>query len=200
MKTALLYSGGKDSSLAAVILSRLGFDVTLYTATFGIKGSWRLARDSARALGFEHQRLELDPSLLEEACEQIEDDGFPKDGINSIHRAALEAVAEDHPVIADGTRRDDRVPKLDLGIIRSIEDRFDTEYIAPLSGIGYRTLNRLTEEFFVLEQRRTDQMEKGDYEAEIWAYMEARGLDPRDYFPHRHLQSRVLGFRKSYHR
>jgi hypothetical protein len=194
-KAALLYSGGKDSSLAAVILSKLGYDIILCTASFGINGAWEKAREAARALGFHHKKLPLNPSVLEVACSRIERDGFPKNGINLIHKAALEEVAAGYPVVADGTRRDDRAPKLQPGEIRSLEDRFDTEYIAPLSGIGYRTLNGLTKDMFILEERETDRMEKGDYEAEVWSYMEEMGLDPREFFPKRHIQSRVLGYR-----
>ena len=36
MKAAVLYSGGKDSSFMAVMLKRLGLDVELCTANFGV--------------------------------------------------------------------------------------------------------------------------------------------------------------------
>ena len=35
MKAAVLYSGGKDSSLVGVMLKRLGLDVEMFTANFG---------------------------------------------------------------------------------------------------------------------------------------------------------------------
>ena len=36
MKACVLYSGGKDSSLMGLTLKRLGFDVELITANFGV--------------------------------------------------------------------------------------------------------------------------------------------------------------------
>jgi len=55
MKAAILYSGGKDSSLMAVILKRLGYHVELLTANFGVFPSWKSAARSASALGFKHR-------------------------------------------------------------------------------------------------------------------------------------------------
>ena len=40
MKAAVLYSGGKDSSFMAVMLKRLGLDVELCTANFGVYDSY----------------------------------------------------------------------------------------------------------------------------------------------------------------
>ena len=40
MKAAVLYSGGKDSSFMAVMLKRLGLDVELCTANFGVYESY----------------------------------------------------------------------------------------------------------------------------------------------------------------
>ena len=51
MKAAVLYSGGKDSSLMAVILDRLGYDVELITINFGIFNSSIPAQESAKSLG-----------------------------------------------------------------------------------------------------------------------------------------------------
>ena len=36
MKAYVLYSGGKDSSLIAILLKRMGFDVELLTVNFGV--------------------------------------------------------------------------------------------------------------------------------------------------------------------
>jgi predicted subunit of tRNA(5-methylaminomethyl-2-thiouridylate) methyltransferase len=47
MKAAVLYSGGKDSSFVAVMLERLGLDVELYTANFGVYDSYVPAQKSA---------------------------------------------------------------------------------------------------------------------------------------------------------
>ena len=40
MKACVLYSGGKDSSFMAVMLKRLGLDVELCTANFGVYDSY----------------------------------------------------------------------------------------------------------------------------------------------------------------
>ena len=60
MKAAVLYSGGKDSSFVAVMLERLGLDVELYTAKFGVYDSYIPAGKSAEALGFNHNVLKMD--------------------------------------------------------------------------------------------------------------------------------------------
>ena len=49
MKAAVLYSGGKDSSFTAVMLKRLGLDVELYTANFGVYDSYIPASKSAKS-------------------------------------------------------------------------------------------------------------------------------------------------------
>ena len=77
MKAAVLYSGGKDSSLVAVMLERLGYEVELLTANFGVFPSWEPAAESASCLGFKHRILKMDTGVLEEAVETILNDGFP---------------------------------------------------------------------------------------------------------------------------
>jgi len=39
-------------------------------------------------------------------------------------------------VVADGTRRDDRVPTLDRSFAQSLEDRHGVSYVRPLLGYG----------------------------------------------------------------
>ena len=129
MKTCVLYSGGKDSSIIAVILNKLGYCVELVTVNFGVYPSWKAAAESASNLGFTHRILDGDPNVLKDAVDTIINDGFPNNGINHIHKYALELAAKEYSVVADGTRRDDRVPKLDLNEIRSFEDRNGVEYI-----------------------------------------------------------------------
>ena len=58
MKAAVLYSGGKDSSFMAVMLNRLGLDVELCTANFGVYDSYIPASKSATSLGFTHKVLD----------------------------------------------------------------------------------------------------------------------------------------------
>lgn len=192
-----LYSGGKDSSLAAWILTRLGYDVRLVTVSFGILDNWRFAREAAENLGFEHRVLYMPREILERAADMAIEDGHPSNAIQFIHEKALEALASLPEVerISDGTRRDDRVPLLDLPKARSLEDRFNVAYIRPLLGIGYRTIKELTERLFVVEIRESEQLEKADYEVELRHLLRERGIDPLTIFPKSHYQSRVLGWR-----
>ncbi|MBC7118784.1 MAG: hypothetical protein H5T38_07540, partial [Methanobacteriaceae archaeon] len=166
MKACVLYSGGKDSSLMATILKRLNLEVELVTANFGVYKSWIPAAKSAKALGFPHRVLKLDKSVLDRAVEKIIDDGFPNNGIDFVHRQVLEAAAGEYDIIADGTRRDDRTPKLTSNEIRSFEDRNSVEYIN-LAGFGYKTINRLASQLFILKKERSDIHNNSDYEIEI---------------------------------
>ena len=87
MKAAVLYSGGKDSSFMAVMLKRLGLDVELCTANFGVYDSYIPASKSAESLGFNHKVLDLDFEILDKTCDMIMDDGFPNEGIKFIHES-----------------------------------------------------------------------------------------------------------------
>lgn len=107
MNACVLYSGGKDSSLMAVILDKLGYEIELVTVNFGILPSWKAASQSARNIGFPHRVLEVDENILREGVEMILKDDFPNNGLNLIHYHALQAAAEKYPLVADGTRRDD---------------------------------------------------------------------------------------------
>ncbi|MBP1910756.1 DUF7411 family protein [Thermococcus stetteri] len=198
MRVYHLYSGGKDSSLAAWILTRMGYEVKLVTATFGTFDNWKYARETARKLGFEHEVMKLPREILERATEMAVEDGRPGRAIQFIHEKALEALASRPEVerVSDGTRRDDRVPYLDLPKARSLEDRFNVAYIRPLLGLGYRTINELVESLFEVEIRESEELEKSDYEVELRQLLRERGIDPLSIFPKRHYQSRVMGWRE----
>ncbi len=193
-----LYSGGKDSSLSAWLLTRLGYEVRLVTVSFGILDNWRFARRTAERLGFEHRVLYLPRETLEKAADMAVKDGHPNNAIQFIHERALEELASLPEVerISDGTRRDDRVPFLDLPKARSLEDRFNVAYIRPLLGLGYKTIRELTERLFVVEIRESKELEKADYEVELRHLLRERGINPLEIFPKRHYQSRVLGWRE----
>jgi len=196
MKVHHLYSGGKDSSLAAWILERLGYEVELVTVTFGLLENWRYARETAERLGFRHRVLELPREVLERAGEMAMSDGHPNNAIQFIHERALEALASLPEVerVSDGTRRDDRVPLLDLPKARSLEDRFGVAYIRPLLGLGYRTIRELVEKLFVVEIGESEKIEKADYEVELRHLLREKG--GKEIFPKRHYQSRVLGWKR----
>ncbi len=99
MKACVLYSGGKDSSLMGVILTRLGYDVELVTANFGVYDSFYPARNSAESINLKHRVLNLDVSILERAVDMIMEDGFPNEGIKLIHKEVVEAVADEYDVV-----------------------------------------------------------------------------------------------------
>lgn len=171
MQLALLYSGGKDSSLAALLLEEF-YDLRLVTATFGLTNDWQHAERAADALGFPFETLSLDEEVAERAVDRILDDGFPRNGIQKAHDHAVERAAElDVAAIADGTRRDDRVPNVSRASAQSIEDRFGVDYIAPLSGFGRHAVDRLVEATFEVEAGPSEQIQKADYESELRALL-----------------------------
>jgi predicted subunit of tRNA(5-methylaminomethyl-2-thiouridylate) methyltransferase len=167
MELALLYSGGKDSSLAAHLLDRF-YDVRCVTGSFGLTDDWEHAERAAAELGFPFERVELDPAVAEEAAETMIADGYPRNGIQRVHEHALEAIAErDVDAVADGTRRDDRVPTVSRAQAQSLEDRHGVDYISPLSGFGRHAVDRLVEETFDVQQGPSEEVPKADYEDEL---------------------------------
>ena len=193
MKAGVLYSGGKDSSLIAVILKRMGITVELVTANFGVYNSYIPASKSAEALNLNHKVLKLDKEILKKTTKIIIEDGFPNNGINYIHKNVIEKITHIYPIIADGTRRDDKTPKLDKNQIKSLEDRKNIQYIN-LDGFGFRTIETLSNNLFKISNEKTNKENSSDYEIEIRCLMEEEGYSSKDFFPE-HYQTRVLGFK-----
>ncbi|WP_436902868.1 DUF7411 family protein [Halovenus halobia] len=196
MEVGLLSSGGKDSALAALLLDPY-CDVTVLCGSFGITDDYEHAMAAGEALGFETQRVELESELAREAAEQMVEDGYPRNGIQRVHEHALErAAALDFDGIADGTRRDDRVPTVPRSLAQSIEDRFDVAHLAPLAGIGRGAIDQLAAEQLQVETGPSEEIKKGDYESEIRALIvEEYGSETvAEIFPE-HAQSRVTGRR-----
>jgi hypothetical protein len=197
MELALLYSGGKDSTLAALLLDSF-YDVTLVTACFGVTEDWRHAREAARALGYGFERVELDRDVARDAVDRIYADGYPRNGIQRVHIHALERVAElDVTAIADGTRRDDRVPTVSRAQAQSLEDRNDVDYLSPLSGFGRRAIDRLVERRLDVESGPSAAVPKADYESELRALLAEIHGDAAvsEVFPD-HTQTRVRGLKE----
>ena len=194
MKAAVLYSGGKDSSFMAVMLERLGLDVELCTANFGVYDSYVPASKSAASLGFSHKVLDFDTELLEKTCDMIMKDGFPNDGIKFIHENVVEEVSEKYDIIADGTRRDDRTPKLTVNQIRSLEDRKDVQYIN-LDSFGHKSVKLITSALFEISHEKSNRDNSSDYEVEIRTLIDERGGNSLDIFP-QHYQTRVIGYKR----
>ncbi len=196
MKAAVLYSGGKDSSLVAVILHRLGYQVELLTANFGVYPSFKPAEKTAKNLGFSHRVLRADKTFLEKAVSRIVDDGYPNQGINYLHKQVLELAASRYEVVADGVRRDDRVPRLSPPEVNSFQDRHGVEYIN-LSGFGHWTINNLAEKLFRLKKESTNPQNNSDYEIEIRHLIrEKSGREVAENLFPPHTQSRVIGWRE----
>jgi len=197
MRCGLLFSAGKDSTLAALLLDRF-YDVTLVSGTFGVVDP-EPARESAEAVGFDHETVDLDSAVAHEAVTRMYEDSYPRNGIQQVHEHAVERVASgDWDAVADGTRRDDRVPTVDRPLAQSVEDRFGVDYLAPLSGIGRGAIDAMAEAALVVETGPSADIPKADYEVELRALLaEAygeRAVD--DVFPD-HTQSRVVGRRDS---
>lgn len=197
MKACVLYSGGKDSSLMAFILNKLGYDVELVTVNYGIYPSWKPAAESASNLNFNHRVIKADSDTIRTAVQTILSDGFPNNGINQLHKYSLELVAKEYDVVADGTRRDDRIPKLNMNEVRSFEDRNNVEYIN-LGGFGHKSMNHLSKTLFEVKKELTNMDNNSDYEIEIrYLISEIEGESAAlKIFPE-HLQSRVIGWRKN---
>ena len=196
MELALLYSGGKDSTLAALVLERF-YDVTLVTAHFGVTDSWQHAQDAADAAGFEFRELELPRGIADDAVEKMRADGYPRNGIQHVHEHALEAIADlDVDAVADGTRRDDRVPTVSRAQAQSLEDRHDVDYLSPLSGFGRGAVDRLVNAELDVEVGPSEEIPRADYEAELRAVLaDEDGEDAiQDVFPE-HDQTYVHGLR-----
>jgi predicted subunit of tRNA(5-methylaminomethyl-2-thiouridylate) methyltransferase len=197
MKACVLYSGGKDSSLMAVILQNLGYQVELVTVNFGIFPSWKPAVETATRLGYPHQIMKAESKLLQNAAEMILNDGYPNNGINYIHQQTLLLAADKYPVIADGIRRDDKVPKLHPNQIRSLEDSQKVEYLN-LTGFGHKTIDKLSKKLFNIKKELTTLDNNSDYEIEIRHLInQLRGDGTASHIFPKHIQSRVIGWREN---
>ncbi len=201
MQASVLFSGGKDSSLAAIMLEPF-FDVGLVTCTFSLLPVADHARETADELGFAHRVVCLERSILEDAYEMIIKDGFPKNAIDHIHRSAVEHIASEKKdiFIADGIRRDDRVPLIDRSQSRSIEDRFGVHYICPLQGFGRAAVNKLVKEHLIIKEGPSEKIIKSDYEAELRELIRQRnGPDLVGKLFPSHIQSHVVERKREYY-
>jgi predicted subunit of tRNA(5-methylaminomethyl-2-thiouridylate) methyltransferase len=196
MELALLYSGGKDSTLAALLLDSF-YDVRLVTTHFDVTDDWRHARDAAAALDYPFESVVLDRSVAEAAVERIHEDGYPRNGIQRVHEHALEVVAADGvDAVADGTRRDDRVPTMSRAGAQSLEDRHGVDYVAPLWGFGRGAVDRLVDATLDVRSGPSAEIEKADYEGELRALMaEQYGIDAVEAAFPDHVQTAVRGLR-----
>jgi len=193
---AVLYSGGKDSTLAALVLEEF-YDVTLVTATFAVTDEWEHAEEAAERIGLPFERVDLDRDVAEDALDQLQADGFPRNAIQLIHEHALETVAAlEYDAVADGTRRDDRVPRVSRASAQSLEDRHGVDYVAPLVGFGRGAVDRLVDATLEVTVGPSEEIHRADYEGELRALLaEREGEDAvGEVFPD-HDQTIVTGLR-----
>ena len=123
----------------------------------------------------------------------IMEDGFPNDGIKYLHEAVVEEVANHYDLVADGTRRDDKTPKLNRNQIRSLEDRKDIQYMN-LDSFGYKTIKYLVDNLFELKHEKSNKDTSSDYEVEIRLLIDKKGGNSSDIFPE-HYQTNVSGLK-----
>lgn len=193
MRVSLLYSGGKDSSLCALLLEPF-FEVELVTCTFGLTEAWRTAQRAAIMLGFAHRVVTLPRDILDECVSMLLDDGFPHNAIKFVHFKAVEHLIKNGAkLVADGTRLNDRVPKLTYAELQSLEYKYGSCIIRPLMGYSKPSVMALVRRYFEIEENESDMIDKADYETEIRHVIRERyGTEKvRELFPH-HTQSRVI--------
>ncbi len=191
MKAGVLYSGGKDSSLSALLLSR-DYDVELLTFVFDAARPLPAIENAARELGFPFRKIAFPAGFLDEMADMVVRDGHPVNAINEIHSRSLLRAAEEYEVVADGTRRDDKVPMRMPAEVQSFEMKHGVSYVRPLLGIGKKEIIHLAERFFEIAYGETGTLENGDYESEIRDALKRRNIDLKPLFPDHHEQSLVL--------
>ncbi len=192
MKAGVLYSGGKDSSLAAILLGTY-YEVELNTFVFNPLRQIPSLEAAAGALGYPLKKRVFEEGLMEEMADLVIAKGYPNDAINAVHQAAIESLATEYDVVGDGTRFDDRVPMLSREAVQSLMGRTGCSYVRPLLGIPRREVDRLADRLLVVTYGETGTIRNGDYEAEIRDAIRARGLDVAPLFPAHHEQSLVVG-------
>jgi predicted subunit of tRNA(5-methylaminomethyl-2-thiouridylate) methyltransferase len=192
MNAGVLYSGGKDSSLAAIMLGTY-YEVELNTFVFDSARNIPSVEAAARALGFPLKKRVLKEGLLNEAVKLVKERMYPNNAINLVHRTAVESLCSEYKVVGDGTRFNDRVPMLSLSEVQSLESRTKCSYVRPLLGYTKPEVDRLVDRFLVVTYGETGTIENGDYEAEIREACRKSGIDPVLLFPPHHDQSLVVG-------
>ena len=88
MKAGVLFSGGKDSSLAAIMLGTY-YEVELNAFVFDPFRHVPSVEAAAGALGFPLIKREFDRGLLDEMANLVKTCGYPNDAIHSNTRLPL---------------------------------------------------------------------------------------------------------------
>ena len=189
-----MFSGGKDSSLAALLLEPFFDEIELVTFSFGHDDTWMRAADAARELDHPHRRMVFEDGVLEQALEILLRTGYPNDALNYVHPIAVETIAKECEFVADGTRRDDRAPKMGFSAIRSLEDRLHMQYLRPLAGLGQKTIRAMASRYLDFEEEQSERYPASDFEVGLrYALIERCGQAKVDLiFPSNHTHTRVI--------
>ena len=192
MKAGVLYSGGKDSSLAAIMLGTY-YEVELNTFVFDPARLIPTIETAAESLGFPLKKRVFNEGLKNEMVDLVVSCGYPNDAINRVHRIAVETLCNEYIVVGDGTRFNDRVPMLTRAEVQSLGNRTGSSYVRPLLGFVKPEVDRLVERFLIVQYGETGTIANGDYESELRDAIRARGIDTASLFPAHHDQSLVVG-------
>jgi len=192
MKAGVLYSGGKDSSLAAMMLGTY-YEVELNTFVFDPSRQIPSVEAAARALGYPLNKRVFETGMLKTMAEMVVASGYPNDAINAIHRTAVETLSHEYKVVGDGTRFEDRVPVLTRAEVQSLMHRTGSAYVRPLLGYVRPAVDDLVDRLLKVEYGETGTIRNGDYEAELRGAIRSLGVDPAPLFPAHHDQSLVVG-------
>jgi len=192
MKAGVLYSGGKDSSLAAMMLGTY-YEVELNTFVFDPSRQIPSVEAAARALGYPLKKRVFETGMLNTMAEMVVASGYPNDAINAIHRTAVETLSREYKLVGDGTRFEDRVPMLTRAEVQSLVHRTGSAYVRPLLGFVRPAIDELAARLLMVEYGETGTIQNGDYEAELRGAIRSSGIDPAPLFPAHHDQSLVVG-------
>jgi predicted subunit of tRNA(5-methylaminomethyl-2-thiouridylate) methyltransferase len=192
MKAGVLFSGGKDSSLAAIMLGTY-YEVELNFFVFDPSRQVPSVDAAAQVLGFPLKKRVFRKGFLDEMVDLVKTCGYPNDAINTVHQVAVETLSSEYAVVGDGTRFNDRVPMLTRAEVQSLGNRTGCSYVRPLLGYVKSEVDRLVDRFLVVKYGETGTIRNGDYEAEIREACASRGIDTSSLFPAHHDQSLVIG-------
>ena len=198
MKATVLFSGGKDSGLTALLLEPFFDEIELVTFSFGQDEAWRVAVQAAAELGHPHRTVVFEESVLDKALEILISTGYPNDALNYVHPIAVETLAKECEFVADGTRRDDRAPKMNYSAIRSLEDRLQMHYLRPLAGLGGKTIRAMALRYLDFEEELSEKYPASDFEVGLrYALVKRYGQAEVDrIFPSKHTHTRVIRRKK----
>lgn len=190
----MLFSGGKDSGLSTILLEPFFDKIELVTFTFGHDEAWKVAAKAARELGHPHRRILFDEEVLENALKMLISSGYPNDALNYIHFEALKTLACDCKVVADGTRRDDRAPKLGSSAIKSLEDSMNMQYLRPLAGLGGKAIKAMASRYMDFDEMLSESYPASDFEVGL-RFVLAERMGEKEVsriFPANHFHTRVI--------